>query len=65
MRAKEYTEREFERLLKANGYTLDRAKGDHNIWTNGQRTISVTAGRPPNKMVIRRLIKENNLKEDI
>lgn len=64
MRAKEYTERDFERLLKANGYSLDRQKGDHNIWTNGKNTISITAGKPPNRMVIRRIIKENNLIEN-
>ena len=64
MRAKEYTERDFERLLKANGYRLDRQKGDHNIWTNGNNTISITAGKQPNRMMVRRIIKENNLKED-
>ena len=64
MRAKEYTERDFERLLKANGYSLDRQKGDHNIWTNGSNTISITAGRPINRMLARRIIKENNLMEE-
>lgn len=63
MRAKEYTEREFIQLLKANGYTLDRAKGDHNIYVNDKgNTITVVGGRTMSRMVYRRLIKENDLK---
>ena len=64
MRAKEYTNRDLERLLKANGFNLDRQKGDHNIWTNGNKTVSITAGRPINRMLARRIVKENNLKEN-
>lgn len=65
MRAKEYTERDFERLLKVNGYSLDRQKGDHNTYVNDKgNTITVVGGRTMSRMVYRRLIKENNLKED-
>ena len=64
MRAKEYTERDFVRLLKDNGYYLARAKGDHNTWKNESgNTITVIGGRTTSRMVYRRLIKENQLKE--
>lgn len=64
MRAKEYTERDFNRLLKANGYSLARQKGDHNTYVNDKgNSITVVGGRTMSRMVYRRLIKENNLKE--
>ena len=57
---KQYKYREFISILKKNGYTLNRTKGDHSIYTNDNgRHISV-----PYKLVdviARRLIKENNL----
>lgn len=57
---KQYTFKEFTKLLNNNGFYLNR-KGDHFIFTNNiGKHISV----PFNiKCVIaRRLIKENNLK---
>lgn len=66
MRAKEYAERELIRILKNNGYEYDRSNGDHDIYINREtgNSISITAGKTMNKMVVRRLIKENNLKVD-
>lgn len=59
-RVKTWNKREFERLLRRNGYKLDRVNGSHYIYTNGSSSISI---KPKiNKMVARRLIKENNLK---
>ena len=53
--------RDFSRVLKANGYSLSRQSGDHAIWTKaGKYSISINF-RKPNMMVMRRLIKENNL----
>ena len=53
--------RDFSRVLKANGYSLSRKKGDHDIWVKaGKCSISINF-RKPNMMVMRRLIKENNL----
>lgn len=61
-RAKEYTERSFVKLLKANGYWLERTKGDHNTWINANgNIITVVGGRDLSRMVYRRLVKENNL----
>ena len=53
--------RDFSRVLKANGYSFSRQNGDHAIWVKaGQCSISINF-RKPNMMVMRRLIKENNL----
>ena len=64
-RAKEYTFRDFRILLRDNGYIFQRQTGDHYIFSNDYNVISVpNHGKKLNKMVCRRLIKENNLKED-
>ena len=53
--------RDFSRVLKANGYSFSRQNGDHAIRVKaGQCSISINF-RKPNMMVMRRLIKENNL----
>lgn len=53
--------RDFSQVLKANGYSLSRQKGDHAVWVKaGKCSISINF-RKPNMMVMRRLIKENNL----
>lgn len=58
--SKEY--RQFEGVLKNNGYIKIRSNGDHNIFSNGKNTISIN--KKPNKMVVKRLIKENGLEVD-
>lgn len=53
--------RMFTRRLKANGYTLNRVNGSHYIYVNSNgNTIAVN--KDLNKMVQRRLIKENCLR---
>ena len=57
---KQYTQREFIRIVKRNGYEYSRHSGDHAIYVNDRgRHISI-----PQKLecvIARRLIKENNL----
>ena len=53
--------REFEPILKANGYREIRSNGSHFIYSNG--TNQITVNKDLNKMVRKRLIKENNLIE--
>ena len=53
--------REFEPILKANGYHEIRIRGSHFIYGNGKNQITVN--KDLNKMVRRRLIKENKLME--
>ena len=53
--------REFEPILNANGYHEIRSRGSHFIYGNGKNQITVN--KDLNKMVRRRLIKENKLME--
>lgn len=53
--------REFEPILKANGYHEIRSRGSHFVYGNGKNQITVN--KDLNKMVQLRLIKENNLVE--
>lgn len=57
---KQYTQREFIRVVKRNGYRYNRHNGDHAIYVNDRgRHVSI-----PKKLecvIARRLIKENNL----
>lgn len=52
--------REMEKLLSMNGYHLVRIRGSHFIWGNSKGN-RITITKDLNKMVGRRLIKENNL----
>ena len=57
---KQYTQREFIKLVVSNGFYYDRHNGDHAIYLNNEgRHISI----PKNLecVIARRLIKENNL----
>ena len=57
---KQYTQLEFIRIVKRNGFSYSRHNGDHAIYVNsGGRHISI-----PHKLesvIAYRLIKENNL----
>ena len=53
--------REFIPILIRNGYHEIRSRGSHFTYSNGINQITVN--KDLNKMVRRRLIKENNLKE--
>ena len=58
---KQYSRREFVRILLNNGFTYQRQTGGHAIYKDKrQREISIPSGEP-NKMMCKRLIKENNL----
>lgn len=57
---KQYTRREFIKMVESNGFYYDRCNGSHSIYINSEgRHISI----PKNikDVIIRRLIKENNL----
>lgn len=60
MQRKQYTRREFIKIAESNGFYYNRCNGSHSIYiNNGGRHISI----PKNikDVIIRRLIKENNL----
>jgi predicted RNA binding protein YcfA (HicA-like mRNA interferase family) len=57
---RQYTQKEFIRIVKKNGFHYDRYSGSHAIYVNDEgRHISI----PHNleSVIARRLIKENNL----
>ena len=61
---KQFTSREFIKIVKLNGFYYNRSNGDHAIYVNSNgRHISI----PKNLecVIARRLIKENNLIIDI
>ena len=58
-----YTQREFIKIVEHNGFHYERHRGGHAIYYNDKgRHISI----PKNLecVIARRLIKENNLKEE-
>ena len=61
---KQYSEREFQKILRNNGFTKERTGcGSHVIYKDfNNRVISFPVGREPNKMLINRIIKNNKLK---
>lgn len=54
--------REMIQLLKANGFDMVRNNGDHKIFKKDDKTVAVNMGNL-NRMVARRIIRENNLLE--
>lgn len=54
-----YNTKDMRRILEKNGFKLSRQSGDHFIYTDGSRTVSINYRI--NKMVALRIIKENNL----
>lgn len=61
---KQFTHREFVRVVVANGFYYDRHNGDHAIYLNEKgRHISIPLKLE--SVIARRLIKENNLEIDI
>ena len=61
---RQYTSREFIKIVEINGFYYNRHNGDHAIYVNDKgRHISI----PKNlkSVIARRLIKENNLITDI
>lgn len=59
MKEKVLNLREFQKLLNKNGYEYKGATGSHMKYDNGKDTIVVNL--KPNRMVLKRLIKEYNL----
>ncbi|WP_026667620.1 type II toxin-antitoxin system HicA family toxin [Butyrivibrio sp. AE2005] len=56
---KQYSFKEFCKLIRKNGFELDHVKGSHFIFKKESRTMVVNKNL--NKMVCRRLIKEFEL----
>lgn len=65
MHYKVYSMKDVEKLLRKNGYLIERKSGSHLIYFNEQenRHITIVGGHDMNPMIIRRLIKEYSLNE--
>lgn len=61
-RPRAYSDREFKKILKKNNYKKVRSKGDHIIYSNGEKHLTITPNI--NKVVALRLIKEYKLVVD-
>ena len=60
---KQFKTREFVKIVKKNGYYYERSSGDHDIFYNGSKHLTVPTGSSDiNIMLARKLIKEYNLK---
>ena len=57
-----YDKREVQRILKENGWTFQRMNGSHATYTNNKNEHLTLAPNKCNRMIMRRLIKEYNLK---
>ena len=61
---RQYTSREFIKIVKFNGFYYNRHNGDHAIYVNDKGNhISITKNLE--SVIARRLIKENNLEVNI
>ena len=54
------TFKEMQKILKKNGYRLDRQNGDHFVYIKEHHN-HISINRKLNPMVARRLVKENGL----
>ncbi len=64
-RAITWDSKDFAKILKNNGYTFVRQKGSHRTYQNKDgNTITVNL-KQINKMVAKRIIKENQLIVDL
>lgn len=52
--------REFQQILKKNGFVYNHQTGNNRIWYRGSEHISVTASKL-NPLLAKRLVKEYNL----
>lgn len=59
---KQYSKKEFELILKRNGYKYIRCKGDHFIWYHTITNRHISVPKSMNICIITRLIKEYSLK---
>ena len=60
---RQYTRREFIKILNVNGFFYKRSKGGHDIFYNDKgRHISISVNLVD--VIARRLIKENSLKTE-
>lgn len=53
--------KQVKRILKDNGFSILRITGSHLIFARDGKHISIPHKSDPNKMLVRRVFKENNI----
>lgn len=53
--------RKIDKVLRDNGFSIDRKKGDHVIYKRGENHISIPCSNC-NGIMLQRLFKENDIK---
>ena len=61
---KQYTSREFIKIVEFNGFYYDRTRGGHSIYMN-KKGVHISIPKNLESVIAHRLIKENNLITDI
>lgn len=61
MKMKQYSFKDFAKILKNNGYFEVRISGDHHIFKKIGEADIITLAQKPNACICRRLIKTYNL----
>lgn len=54
--------RDFIKLLKQNGWYLEREGGNHDIYTDGENSEAVPRHNEINEMLVKTIIKRRGLK---
>lgn len=57
---RQFTKRQFVKIVESNGYRYSRSNGSHSIYVN-EKGNHISIPRSMNMCITRRLIKENNL----
>lgn len=57
---KQFTVKEIQTILKSNGYSFQRQKGSHQIWSNGLKTVSLPVVKLK-PIIAQKILKENQL----
>lgn len=62
---RQYTSKEFIKIVEFNGFYYNRCNGDHAIYRNAKSGRHISIPKNLECVIARRLIKENNLKVNI
>ena len=60
MYIKTYNKREVHKILKKNGWNIERYNGSHAIYKKGSETLTIGLSKC-NKMILQRLVKQHNI----
>ena len=53
--------KDLEKILKANGYELERSGGNHDIFTNGKKKVPIPRHKEIREATVKAIFKEANI----